>query len=86
MRRCRQRRGAILPGVSSNEGTRLGEEAARRLARSGRYETGPGLTNEEFTRIERKYALEFADDHRAFLAAGLPLNRPPEKGQTWDKP
>ena len=81
-----QRRGTILPGVSSNEGARLGEEAARRLARSGQYEIGPGLTNEEFTRIERDYDLEFADDQRAFLAAGLPLNRPPEKGQTWVKP
>jgi hypothetical protein len=79
-------RGAILPGVISNEGARLGEEAARWLARSGHYEIGPGLTDEEFTRVERDYDLEFADDHRAFLAAGLPLNRPAEKGQTRAKP
>jgi hypothetical protein len=72
--------------VTSNEGTRLGEEAARRLARSGQYEIGPGLTDEEFTRIERDYDLEFADDHRAFLASGLPLNRPQGTGQTRVKP
>lgn len=70
----------------SNEGARLGEEAARRLARSGQYEIGPGLTDEEFARIERDHDLEFGDDHRAFLAAGLPLNGPPEKGQAWRKP
>jgi hypothetical protein len=73
---CRaQRHGAILPGVISSEGARLGEEAARRLARTGRYEIGPGLTDAEFARIEHDYGFEFADDHRAFLSAGLPLNR-----------
>jgi hypothetical protein len=76
----------MLPGVVSNEGARLGEEAARRFVRSGRYEIGPGLTDEEFARIERDYNLEFADDHRAFLAAGLPLNGPRKKGQTWVQP
>jgi len=34
-----------------------------------------------FARIERDYDLEFADADPAFLAAGLPLNRPPEEGQ-----
>jgi hypothetical protein len=73
--------------VISSAAARLGEEAARRLARSGRHEIGPGLTDAEFARIERDYDLEFADDHRAFLAAGLPLsppplNGPPEAGQT----
>jgi glyoxylase-like metal-dependent hydrolase (beta-lactamase superfamily II) len=81
-----QRRGDILPGVISSEATRLGEEAACRLARSGQYEIAPGLTDAEFTRVERDFGFEFADDHRAFLAAGLPLNRPPEEGQTWCKP
>ena len=66
----------------SSEGARLGEEAARRLARTGRCDIGPGLTDAEFARIEHDYGFEFADDHRAFLAAGLPLNRPPEEGQT----
>jgi hypothetical protein len=81
-----QRYGAILPGVISCEGARLGQEAARRLARTGQYEIGPGLTEAEFARIEHDYGFEFADDHRAFLAAGLPLNRPPEEGQTWLRP
>lgn len=70
----------------SSEGRRLGDEAARRLAQTGRYEIGPGLTGTEIARIERDYQFEFADDHRAFLAAGLPLNNPPEKGQTWSTP
>jgi hypothetical protein len=39
--------------VINSEGVRLGEEAARRLARSGQYEIGLGLTDKEFARIER---------------------------------
>ena len=62
--------------MNSGEGRRLGEEAARRLARTGRCDIGPGLTDAEFARIERDCEFEFADDHRAFLAAGLPLNGP----------
>lgn len=81
-----QRCGVILPGVVSIEGARLGEEAARRLARTGQYEIGPGLTDAEFARIERDYGVDFADDHRAFLAAGLTLNRPSEEGQTRRSP
>jgi hypothetical protein len=72
--------------VISSEGVRLGAEAALRLAQTGRYEFEPGLTDAEFTRIEREYGFEFADDHRAFLAAGLPVNVPPEDGQTWFRP
>lgn len=70
----------------TSEAVRLGEEAARRLAQSGQYEIGPGLTGAEFSRIEQDYDFEFADDHRAFLASGLPLNRPPVQGQTRHKP
>ncbi|WP_020134499.1 hypothetical protein [Streptomyces sp. 351MFTsu5.1] len=70
----------------SSEGVRLGAEAARRLAETGLYEFEPGLTDAEFARIESEYGFEFADDHRAFLAAGLPVNVPPEDGQTWSKP
>jgi hypothetical protein len=70
----------------SNDGARLGAEAARRLAQTGLYEVEPGLSDAEFARIEREYGFEFADDHRAFLAAGLPVNVPPEEGQTWSKP
>ena len=62
--------------MNSSDARRLGEEAARRLALTGRHEIGPGLTDAEFARIERDYGFEFADDHRAFLAAGLPLKTP----------
>lgn len=60
----------------NNDGVLLGERAARCLARTGCCEIGPGLTEAEFARIEREYGFEFADDHRAFLAMGLPLNGP----------
>ncbi|MDT0388237.1 hypothetical protein [Streptomyces dubilierae] len=72
--------------MGSNEGADLGARAARRLAETGLYELEPGLTDAEFTRIERDYDFAFADDHRAFLAAGLPVNVPPEDGQTWSRP
>ena len=54
-----------------DEGTRLGQEAAVRLRD---FESGfdLGLSEAEFTRIEGRFGFEFADDHRAFLAAGLP--------------
>ncbi|WP_018546535.1 hypothetical protein [Streptomyces sp. LaPpAH-108] len=68
------------------EGAALGAEAALRLAGTGLYAFEPGLTDAEFERIEREYGFEFAADHRAFLAAGLPVNVPPEEGQTWLKP
>jgi hypothetical protein len=72
--------------VISSEGSRLGEQAARRLAQIGRCEIGPGLTDAELARIEREYELEFADDHRAFLSAGLPFSAPREKDQTCRQP
>jgi len=72
--------------VISDEGLRLGEAAARRLAQLGCCVIEPGLTDEEFARIEERYGFEFADDHRAFLAAGLPVWKPPEEGQTWERP
>jgi hypothetical protein len=71
--------------VSSDEGTRLGQDAARRLAQTGRYLIGPGLTDIELARIERGHGFEFAADHRAFLAAGLPLSTAPQADQTWRK-
>ncbi len=67
--------------MNSGDAKRLGEEAARRLARAGQYDIGPGLTDAEFARIEEAYEFEFAADHRAFLAAGLPLNRPAPGGR-----
>ena len=72
--------------VISDEGARLGAEAAHHLAQTGLCEFETGLTEAEFTRIEREYGFEFTDDHRAFLAAGLPINVPPEDGQTWSRP
>lgn len=69
-----------------NKGAHLGAEAARRLAETGLYQFEPGLTDAEFERIEREFGFEFADDHRAFLAAGLPVNVPPEEGKTWSRP
>jgi hypothetical protein len=56
----------------------IGSDAAARLARlDGRVcRIEPGLTGAEFARVEAEFEFEFADDHRAFLAAGLPLNVP----------
>jgi hypothetical protein len=61
------------------EGARLEAEAARRLTQLGCCEVEEGLTGGEFTRIEQAFGLEFADDHRAFLAAGLPTGAPPPR-------
>ncbi|GLY64689.1 hypothetical protein [Amycolatopsis taiwanensis] len=76
--------------MSRSEGVSLGVAAARRLVELGCCEIAPGLTDAEFARIEGEHGFEFADDHRAFLAAGLPMNRPfePEPGviHAWEKP
>ena len=61
--------------MTSNDGAALGAEAARRLARLGSIRIKPGLTEDEFAAAERTFGIEFADDHRAFLAAGLPTGR-----------
>jgi hypothetical protein len=60
-----------------HDGSRLGAEAARRLAALGVVEIAPGLTDAEFGRVETEFGFEFADDHRAFLSAGLPV------GDSW---
>jgi hypothetical protein len=60
--------------VTRSEAVLLGEEAAGRLARTGEYEIAAGLTDTEIAGAEREYGFEFADDHKAFLQAGLPLN------------
>jgi hypothetical protein len=39
-----------------------------------------GLSDDEFARIEEAFGFRFADDHRAFLAAGLPVNSPAAPG------
>ena len=71
-------------------GVSLGIAAARRLAELDCCEIAPGLTDAEFARIEGECGFEFADDHRAFLAAGLPVNTPymSEAGvfHTWEQP
>ena len=51
----------------------LGVAAARRLAGLGRTVIRPGLADREFDEIEQRFGFEFADDHRAFLAEGLPV-------------
>ncbi|WP_030299379.1 SMI1/KNR4 family protein [Streptomyces katrae] len=69
----------------TNEGSQLGAEAARRLSQLGRVEVLPGLSDAEFARVEAEFGFEFSDDHRAFLAAGLPTGRPssPGRRQPW---
>jgi hypothetical protein len=66
--------------VIFREGVELGNEAARRLAERGasltRCRIEPGLTEADFDRIEGEFGFEFADDHRAFLTAGLPVSVP----------
>lgn len=58
--------------VVNTDGARLGVEAARRLAAVGRIPIGRPVTDAEFTRVHDAFGFEFAEDHRAFLAAGLP--------------
>jgi len=53
-----------------NEGT-----AADVLASYGRFTLRPGLTSAELAAVEQEFGFSFADDHRAFLAAGLPYGR-----------
>lgn len=51
----------------------LGIEAAHRLVRLGFVDIHPGLTDAEIAEVERTHGFEFANDHRAFLAEGLPV-------------
>jgi hypothetical protein len=84
-----------LPRVSPvfDSGVALGEAAARRLALLRVCEIGPGLTDAEFARIEGEYEIDFSDDHRAFLASGLPYLCEPQVSDeqagmyhTWEWP
>jgi hypothetical protein len=59
-------------------GRGLGEEAMRRLRLRSVCAIDPGLTDLEFEQIEQEFGFQFADDHRAFLSAGLPVNTRPE--------
>jgi hypothetical protein len=54
-------------------GASAGLLAAQRLAQLGTIEIRAGLTDTELAHIEQRFDFEFADDHRAFLAAGLPI-------------
>ncbi|MFF0142593.1 hypothetical protein ACFYRN_39945 [Streptomyces sp. NPDC005227] len=65
---------------------RLGTEAARRLRQADCCTMEPGLSDDEFDRIEAEYGIQFSGDHRAFLTAGLPVSSPPQDGAAWDKP
>ncbi|MGA5763420.1 hypothetical protein [Nonomuraea bangladeshensis] len=70
----------------SRDGELLGMRAAHRLAELGCCEIEPGLSEAEFDRVERDFGFEFADDHRAFLAAGVPVREEPQPGATWEHP
>ncbi|MFE0151087.1 hypothetical protein ACFWY5_28360 [Nonomuraea sp. NPDC059007] len=74
----------------SEGGARLGRQAAHRLVQLDCCVVEAGLTEAEFARIEHEYGIEFADDHRAFLAAGLPVHEPreekPDTSYAWERP
>lgn len=83
--------------MANSEGFAQGVDAARRLAELNALRPAelecriePGLTEAEFDQIEQGYGFEFADDHRGFLATGLPVNAPcerdPEVSYAWDCP
>jgi len=59
--------------VVRGAGAAIGVKAAHELSRLGGAVIAPGLTKAEFARIETQFGFEFADDHRAFLAVGLPI-------------
>ncbi|MFJ4962728.1 hypothetical protein EES43_16025 [Streptomyces sp. ADI96-02] len=63
--------------MTGGAGQQAGARAARRLAELGVCVLEPGLSGAEFDRIEAEYGIAFAEDHRAFLAAGLPVDRVP---------
>ena len=74
----------------SAEGVLLGNAAAERLVQLNCCVIESGLTDAEFARIEREYGFVFADDHRAFLAVGLPVHEPrddePGVSYAWERP
>ncbi|SDE20704.1 hypothetical protein [Glycomyces harbinensis] len=66
--------------MARNAGARLGRRAARLLVETGECPVLPGLTDDELADVESEFGFEFGDDHRAFLAAGLPLGALGEEG------
>lgn len=61
--------------MADSGAARLGVEAAERLSPLGwpEVEVERGLSDAEFAGIEADFGFEFADEHRAFLAAWLPV-------------
>lgn len=55
-------------------------DAAARLAALDCCRLAPGLTDAEFALVEASYGFTFADDHREFLAAALPVDDEPGRG------
>lgn len=55
-------------------------DAAARLAALDCCRITAGLTEAEFAQVEASYGFTFADDHREFLAAGLPVDDEPGRG------
>ncbi len=66
-------RAGHTPWVFEFRAAEIGVEAARRLAAAPGVEIARGLRPDEFTAIEGLWGFRFADDHRAFLAGGLPV-------------
>lgn len=58
--------------MDATNGQALGERAAALLAGVSTSKIEPGLRPEEIAQVEQRHGFTFADDHRAFLAAGLP--------------
>jgi hypothetical protein len=58
-----------------DEVTAIGAAAARLIVDSGRFPVRSGLSDAELEAVEAEFGFSFADDHRAFLAAGLPHGR-----------
>src|SRR5690242_8649198 len=65
---CAYNERASVPGIAMTL-----NEAQTVLARAG-VEIAPGLTAEEFLRVERQFGFQFPPDLRAFLAIGLPVS------------
>jgi hypothetical protein len=61
------------------EAKAIGVEAMRRLRLRSSCAIEPGLSDDEIAQVEAAYGFRFADDHRAFLSAGLPVDTWPEE-------
>jgi hypothetical protein len=62
-------------GARPGSGRLIGDEALRRLRSYAVCVIEPGFTARELARVEKQFGFEFADDHRAVLSAGPPVNR-----------